>query len=399
MSYDLNVIDLKKCFQDKEYLKSNHLLMKDYGAFYNFKYDKKLLNYNNIETLGLYRSIVCNMDGKVVCFSPPKSFNYEYFNQDTSGVYIEEFVEGTMINMFWNSVNDDWEITTRTTLGAKCKFQVYGKNTFRYMFLNAMNNMKIDFNDFDKNYCYSFVLQHPENKIVIPVKEARIVLVDIFICKDNVVTQYPRSMFHEKLDLVIKNSDRIVKPKGPYPLPLNDKSLSENLKVLVNNQPYTVMGYYVHGKDGKRTKIRNSEYEYVKHLKGNSPKIQYQYYNLRQLNKVKEFLEFFPEYKKTFSDLRYDLHRYTQKLYSYYNDCYINKLKPLKTFPYEYKTHLYHLHSIYLNDLKNEGKYVNFDVVKNYVNNLEPPRLMHVINYPLHRQCIDDKVIKNDFSK
>ena len=55
-----------------------------------------------------------------------------------------------------------------------------------------MNNMKIDFNDFDKNHCYSFVLQHPENKIVIPVKEARIVLVDIFICKDNVVTQYQK---------------------------------------------------------------------------------------------------------------------------------------------------------------------------------------------------------------
>ena len=54
-----------------------------------------------------------------------------------------------MINMFWNSVNDDWEITTRTTLGAKCKFQVYGKNTFRYMFLDAMNHCGLEFGFLD----------------------------------------------------------------------------------------------------------------------------------------------------------------------------------------------------------------------------------------------------------
>jgi len=395
MSYDLNVIDLKKSIQDKEVLNANNLLMKDFGSFFNFKYNKKKVNYNTIDTLGLYRSIICDYTGYVVCFSPPKSYNYEYFDQDVSGVFIEEFVEGTMINMFWNKINDDWEITTRTTLGAKCKFNMYGKNTFRYMFLNAMNHMKINFEDFDKNYCYSFVLQHPENKIVIPVKEPKIILVDVFTCQNNVVTQYPRKMFHEKLNLVIKNSEKIVKPKGPYLIPLNDKSLCENLKYMVNNKPYTIMGYYVHGIDGKRTKIRNSEYEYVKHLKGNSPKIQYQYYNLRQLNKVKEFLEFFPEYKNHFSDLRHNLHRYTQKLYSFYNDCYINKIKPIKSFPYEYKTHLYHLHNIYLNELKNNGKYVNFEVVKNYVNNLEPPRLMYVINYPLHRQKIDEKIVSN----
>ncbi len=394
MSFDLNSIDLQKCIQDKTFLTENHLLMKDYGPFFNFKYNKKLLNHNNIDKLGLYRSIICDMNGNVVCFSPPKSYNYEYFNQDISGAFIEEFVEGTMINMFWNKINDDWEITTRTTLGAKCKFNIYGKNTFRYMFLNAMNHMQINFEDFDKNFCYSFVLQHPENKIVIPIKEPKIILVDIFSFKNNIVTQYPRKMFHEKLNLVIKNSEKIIKPKGPLPIPFNDKSLSENLRHMVYNLPYTNMGFYVHGADGKRTKIRNSEYEYVKHLKGNSPKIQYQYYNLRQLNKVKEFLEFFPEYKDEFSKLRHNLHRYTQKLYSFYNDCYINKIKPIKSFPYEYKTHIYHLHNIYLNELKNNGKYVNFEVVKTYVNNLEPPRLMHVINYPLHRQNIDEKTIK-----
>ena len=36
------------------------------------------------------------------------------------------------------------------------------------------------------------------------------------------------------------------------------------------------MGYYVHN-NGEKNKNKNPNYEYVKHLKGNSPKIQYQY--------------------------------------------------------------------------------------------------------------------------
>ena len=128
-------------------------------------------------------------------------------------------------------------------------------------------------------------------------------------------------------------------------------------------------------------------------MKGISPKIQNQYYNLRQLNKVKDFLKYFPELKQDFSALRNDLHKYTTNLYRNYCDCYIYKKKPLKEYPYEYKTHMFHLHNVYLNELKNEKKHVNFTVVKNYINTMEPARLMHVINFPLKRQFYEEKKI------
>ena len=54
---------------------------------------------------------------------------------------------------------------------------------------------------------------------------------------------------------------------------------------------------------------------------------------------------------------------------------------------------MYHLHEIYKNELKNDGGYINMSEVIKYVNNLEPPRLMHVINADLYKKDKDmDKI-------
>ena len=55
---------------------------------------------------------------------------------------------------------------------------------------------------------------------------------------------------------------------------LSDHFFSDNL-------PYQFQGVMIWNTKGQRTKIRNSNYEKVKHLKGNSPKLQYHYYYLK----------------------------------------------------------------------------------------------------------------------
>ena len=59
-------------------------------------------------------------------FSPPKSELFSKFVQDNTEnmfqgtVRAEEFVEGTMINMFWTG--NEWEIATRSSVGGKVAF-------------------------------------------------------------------------------------------------------------------------------------------------------------------------------------------------------------------------------------------------------------------------------------
>ena len=177
---------------------------------------------------------------------------------------------------------------------------------------------------------------------------------------------------------------KIVKSKNiilPERWKLNMMWASKNLE----NAPYFFMGYVFYEEDGTRCKMRNQNYEYVRHLKGNNPKIQYRYYHLRNNNLVKEYLQFYPEDRKEFSELRNHLHKYTKNLYQSYISCYIKKEKPLKEYGYKYKTHMYYLHELYKNELKNKGFYINMNEVIKYVNTLEPPRLMHVINADLYK--------------
>ena len=103
------------------------------------RYDKHILNNDLISTYGLCRSIIVNENDKVVCFSPPKSIPTDEFIKTypnkTEAIIAQEFVEGTMINVFWDEnigLTGGWEISTRNTVGATSGFY---KSTNSKMFL------------------------------------------------------------------------------------------------------------------------------------------------------------------------------------------------------------------------------------------------------------------------
>tara|TARA_B100000902_G_scaffold397642_1_gene462055 strand:+ start:5761 stop:6960 length:1200 start_codon:yes stop_codon:yes gene_type:complete len=354
-----------------------HVIDKYDGNLILVKYNKQKLNDDNWETLGKFRSLIYDKNAKrVISYFPPKSCIGFDFGDDQER-YLEEFYEGTMISLFWYDIIEDWEITTRSNIGAKCSYKPGGE-TFRTLFLNTLNKQNIELEDFDKNFCYTFVLQHKLNRIVCPIKDNKVILVDVIKCGNNgKIYRWKRDVFYKMIHNIVKNENIIV----PERWKLNMMWASKNL----DNAPYFFMGYVFYEEDGTRCKMRNQNYEYVRHLKGNNPKIQYRYYHLRNNNLVKEYLQFYPEDRKTFSELRNNLHKYTKNLYQSYITCYIKKEKPLKEYDYKYKTHMYYLHELYKNELKNKGFYINMNEVIKYINGLEPPRLMHVINADVYR--------------
>jgi hypothetical protein len=384
-------------------LKFNTIQCRTNNSFYSvIRYDKNVLCNDLISTIGVCRSIVLNSANQIVSFAPPKSYPADVFIQkyteNCDGIQAEEFVEGTMINVFFDptiGVAGSWEISTRNTVGATSSFYKSSTSkTFRQMFMEAASECNLDINKLDTELCYSFVLQHPENRIVVPFSKAQLYLVGVYKINNS-----PNNItvdFFDAHEYQVFFSELGTSVKFPQIYDFNKYSeLIEKFGSM--NTSYDIVGVVIHNKiTGERTKIRNPVYEQVRNLKGNQPKLQYQYLCLRKEGKVKDFLKFYPENKREFSDFRDQVHLFTYTLYRNYVSCYIKKEQPLIEFSEQYRTHMFNIHQLYMNELREKKLFINSTNVQKYVNELHPSLLMYCLNYQMRKRNIDTIIADNN---
>lgn len=386
-----------------KFLKVTNIETKN-GIHSNYKvitYDKSILCEELVSTYGLCRSIIINSDQKMIGYAPPKSVSSDSFIKNhslqDSAIVAEEFVEGTMINVFWDptiGVTGGWEIATRNTVGATCCFfKSKNSKTFRTMFLEACNVNHLDLDELNKDYSYSFVLQHPENRIVVPFKPIKLYLIAVYLIdSSNIKDVIVYSMHLDNLTNEIMQHLGLLNTQVHFPKKyLGAHSYSELIDTYASmNTPYDILGLVIYDKNsGERTKIRNPIYEQVRQLRGNQPKLQYQYLRLRNEGKVADFLKYFNENKREFSEFRDQVHLFTNTLFSNYHACYVKKEKPLMEYSEQYRTHMFNLHRKYLDELREEKQFITNKIVKKYVNEMHPSLLMYSLNYSLRKRNVD----------
>lgn len=370
--------------EENKYINAIDYTTKSNEKYRIIRYNKDMLTTDLIPIYGLLRSVIVNSEGKVVCFSPPKSVPAEKFISDypkTQNIVAQEFVEGTMINVFFDNsigVAGCWQISTRNTVGGDMSFyQATSKaesKTFHEMFNEACTEMNLDLSRLNPHLCYSFVLQHPCNRIVVPFSKLKLYLVDTFRIE------------HDESS--IKVYRKLNPGFGLAPLNYPFMSYKELIETYASpNTPYSIMGVVIRNlENGERTKIRNPVYEEVRQLRGNQPKLQYQYLCLRKEGRVKDFLNYYPEKKNELSKYRDLVHMFTETLHKNYVSCYVKKEKPLKEFPEQYRTHMFKIHEIYLRDLREKKQFVNNSVVIQYVNDMHPSLLMYSLNHHMRKR-------------
>ena len=391
----------------EELTSSNYYTVTDYFTKSNEKY--KMVRYNKdilaadlIPSYGLLRSVIINSQGQVIGFAPPKSLPADHFLQkysiQTKSEFIQaqEFVEGTMINVFYDPSIPGWKIATRNTVDAEVSFYKSSKKTFNAMFMEACHQNNFNLETLNPVFCYSFVLQHPDNRIVVPFKSPQLYLVEVYEIVQSLVQSSPTEGL-TTVDIVPQNLS-MVKANGSwsktsirFPEVYEITTYSELIaKFASANTPYNIMGIVLKNTaTNERTKIRNPIYEEVRHLKGNHCKLQYQYLTLRKEGKLPEFLKYYPETKKDFSACRDQVHLFTSTLHQNYLACYVRKEKPLKEYGSQYRTHMFKIHEQFINELRPINLFVTNTVVQKYVNNLPPSLLMHSLNYSLKKQHVD----------
>jgi hypothetical protein len=385
-------------------LKLNKIECRSNNSVYRvIRYDKNLLSFDLLSSYGLCRSVIINGANKVVGFAPPKSIPADSFIQKyphdniNNSIVAEEFVEGTMINVFFDpaiGLTGGWEISTRNTVGATSSFyKSPNAKTFRQMFMEAAAENKLDINKLETDMCYSFVLQHPQNRIVVPFAKPQLYLVGVYKIENNpneiIVSYYDAAEykhFFSELGTSVK-----------FPEEYNFETYNELInKYGSMNTSYDIVGVVIHNKStGERTKIRNPVYEQVRNLRGNQPKLQYQYLCLRKEGKVKDFLKYYPENKKEFSSFRDQVHLFTNTLYANYVACYIKKERPLLEFSEQYRTHMFTIHQHYMNELREKKLFITNAFVQKYVNELHPSLLMYSLNHQMRKRNVDAIITDN----
>jgi hypothetical protein len=301
------------------------------------------------------RGIVIDTEtNKVICVPPKKSMEIKeltecYFPEHTDTEY-SVLLDGTMINMFYYQGN--WILTTRSSIGARTKWD--GQRSFANLFKESeppstwRDGLK-------KDHCYSFVLVHKQNRIVSPVNENGIFLVEQHKLGDTI----------EKVEL-----DMLV---GVQNVITFNSNYLENYQ---RNLYFSIKGFTMY-KDGIRYKWMNPNYVYVSGLKANHNNKLMNYITLRQNGNLKEYLQYFPEESHLFNNYRDDYNSMKDDIFNGYLSRFVYKNKTMEQIPYPLRPVLYELHQKYLHT----NEKTTMKIVSEYFHQMDGKRIAFMYNY------------------
>lgn len=354
---------------------------------------------------GLYNSVILIPDtNMVISYSPQTEVCINSFISAypiiTSDICVNEFIEGTLIHLFYDFRINSWEIATKSAVGGDYWF--YRTNysdecvqmTFRDMFIEALtSNCKTDLNDvkcfdtFDKSKSYNFVLQHPENHIIMPITHPNVYLVGVYNLNALNEISYISPFEYEKWDCFTNsNVSNIIRFPKKYNYNLTYEELTRIYCSSYSGHntliPSTIGLILTDTTTGIRSVIMNPIYEAIKELRGNNSNLQYHYFHLLKTNNITLFLTYFPAYKTLFEYFN----REYNKLITNVHQCYY-KHYVLKNYENVvsgiYRTHIYRIHhQIFIPSKTIQTKIIiTRKIVKTYFDNLEPKELLYAVKW------------------
>ena len=403
VSYKMEAADI--ALNDK-LVRKNHKTRKC-GDYSLIRYDKEFVADSDLD-IRKYRSVIVSyISNHLLSFTPPKSIHVEQFRtmypsisdgETSYDFLITDAIEGTMISLFYDKDIGTWEIATKSSVGCDYFFyrtEYYNEHktqpTFKAMFLEALTSSPLDdLNDscvlkcFPKNYSYTFVLQHPQNHMVLNIEKPKLYLVAVYDIHDDKAITIPQIVYQEW--------DCFTNLTGLIDFPGQYQGFSYNDlidKFASIHSDHNHMGVMITNMiSGHRCSIKNPVYENVRLLRGNNPSLQYHYLCLRRMGKVQEFLLFFPMYKKLFYTFYDQFTAFVNDLHASYISYYIlkNTEPPISK---KYMGHIYKLHhSIYLPSVRNPEMVkviITKHVVREYMDSLDPGAVLFYLNYDLRK--------------
>lgn len=335
---------------------------------------------------------------KIVCYTFDKGLDFEFSNYDLndkelqfksscgakdivldwSSCHVEESIDGTQIRLFY--YDGKWcKATTRCSDAYRAYW--YSDKSFGTLFDEAAELCGFDYETLDKECCYSFVLCHPENRIVVEYEKPYLVHVltrrlDTFeeVTDSHTVVGAQRPKVYTKFST-------------PWEL-VNYAHIQSN---------YNLEGYMVKCVDNvdgvvrhNRMKIITAAYFAVKELRGNGNNIFFRYLELRQARLLPSFIQYFPEFSDQFKAYETNILNIAREIKTQY----INKFvyRSIKAADWHYRPLVYKLHGEYL---KTHEK-TTMDKVLRHLSELHPKQLCFLYNRTMHPEWFTQDIEEGD---
>lgn len=332
---------------------------------------------------------------KAVASSLPFPYGEERMTDITKrisdgGLTIEEDRDGFMIQVF--RVRDDSQIhiATRSRLDASGTF--YSGKSFRTLFLEACANQAVEEmtdpvqedgeeekkvketegEEKGKSACivahfYSFLVQHPEHRVVTPVQVPRLYLVQKGVLYDS-----GRAILTDGFP------NTLLIPSSP---PEKEETLLSWIQEYCQHQPWWFRGIIVKDTTGKRWRFRSEKYRAIQSLRGNESNLYERYARMFTQNLSSVYLEYYPEEMIPFSLCGVFLNDIVLTLHRIYHAIHVRKSSTFSAIHWVYRPHVYAIHGIYLTTHRTAKKWVTAHDIRMYLMSQPPTRMAFLLRH------------------
>ena len=292
---------------------------------YNGDYSNKELNIVN-ECNGI---ILEKSSLKIVCYSFNKCSDEitvpEKLNKNN--LYIENSIEGTLVRYFY--YNNEWILSTKKCINSKKSKWISSKN-FYELFQECLTDKNIT-EKLNPNYCYSFIITHPENNIVVNYTEPYLY---------HISTRDMLSMNEIEEDIGIFKLTKTLVPED---------NIQNIIQSVINTKQLCYEGLIFIDNNYNRWKLKNPYFNRAREVWGNTNNRLFRFIEIRKdINLLHEYFMYFPFDNNIFSNYEHRI----KMLCSHILTIYVGKhiLKNNTKIPFYLAKIIYKLHGDFMKD-------------------------------------------------
>lgn len=281
----------------------------------------------NLKIVNECNGIILDKDTlKIICYTFDKcsDLNEVPDNFDKKNLYLEYALEGTLIRLYYHN---EWILSTKKCLDAS-KARWMSDKSFKELFYESFDES--NFEKLNKTYCYSFLITHPENNIVVKYDTKNI----YHLSTRNMITL-------KEIDFYINNVIKLERRK------IDEDKLFQIYNEIMMDTKLLYEGFVFIDSNYNRWKLRTNLFIKVRNLWGNSNDTFFRYLELRK-NQIllNEYLMYFSYDKLLFIDYESNIRLFANFIQEIYISRHVKKI--IIKVPYYLYNIIYKLHGNYL---------------------------------------------------